>query len=143
MARLEGPEHNAFFAIEAPDSETVELQIEKLRGFGTNIDWWLIRCVSENCFGAFEIKPFIILNPSKLPPFAYYLLLKLEGEHIREEVRVAREHLGQDGVAAATDGKGRFLVELASNDEQALDAAVNALAAANKHAVSPDGILRG
>ncbi|HVV75947.1 MAG TPA: hypothetical protein VHC43_07910 [Mycobacteriales bacterium] len=142
IARLNGVDHNAFYAIEAPDAESAELHLEKIKGLGTNVNWWLIHCVAEDCLGLMEIKPFSILNPSKMPPYDFYLILTVEQEHVRDEVATARQLLGEDGVAAATDGRGRFLIELGSNDQSALDAAVATFGVAT-HAVSGDGFIRG
>jgi deferrochelatase/peroxidase EfeB len=61
----------------------------------------------------------------------------------------AKAVLGEDGVYAASDGKGHVLVELGSNDQQALTQAAEDLAGAvgdgvsAAHLVSEGGFQQG
>lgn len=123
VAPLSGPDHNVLYKIEATDADGVHGHIERISGLGTVINKWLIRCISENCFGLIEtFKPFSILGPHSLPPYLYYVFHWLEQEHVRDEVAALLEIFGPDGVAAATDGAGHFLIEYASDDAEKIGA---------------------
>lgn len=139
MARLEGPDHNVFYALEVPDEGSVHPHTTAIADAGTIIAEILIHNA--------EVAGFILItiHPSHMPPWERYvfLLLELELEELEQALVEAGEILGPDGVAAAVDGQGRALVELGSNDPAGIEQAMTALGGGAVHAVGAGGIVRG
>lgn len=141
IAPLSGPDHNVLYKIEAPDADGVQHHVERISGVGTLVGRILIRCTSENCFGLIEsVKPFLILGPHSLPPYLHYVFQWLEQAHVRDEVAALVEIFGPEGVAAATDGEGHFLVEYGSDDPDKITAG-DAVFSGTGHAITGE-ILR-
>lgn len=138
MARLDGPDHDVLYKIEAPDKEGVSTHVANITGAGSLIDRILIRCIRENCFGLIEtIKPYMGVAPHSLPPYVYYAFQWLEQDHIRDEFAALVDIVGMDGLAAATDGEGHFLIEYGSDDADKISAAANLFSGAG-HAITGD-----
>lgn len=79
--------------------------------------------------------PLVIHMPAKLPPWLRIIILFLEAEAIEAAILAAHEALGPEGIAVATDGAGRYLVELGGDDAAALDAAASAFAELDANAI--------
>jgi hypothetical protein len=128
MARLEGPVHNVFYALEAPDEMSVDSLTTTVGSSGTTPQKSMVVCLRPPCLvtvggGPGRPNP----NPSYVPWAEMYVFHLFEAETAADAVRAARASLGEDAVAAATDGNGRIMVELSSNDATALDSASAAL----------------
>jgi hypothetical protein len=132
MARLDGPDHNVYYAIEAPDTAALDSHVSNLTATGTAPTSTILMCGSQPCADllANGYQPHSL--PSHLPPWEcvqFLALLLEEGVSPAEELEAARLLLGADGVAAATDGEGRVLIQLGANDTETVAQASDALRA--------------
>lgn len=132
MARLDGPDHNVFYALEVPNAESVDGHVSAIGDAGSIVGRILI--IDGNIAA-------VVIHPSHMPPWERYLFLLLELEAIEEALAAARDILGEGGVAAAADSQGHILVELGGNDAAALQEAA-ALFGGAAHAVGAGGIVR-
>ena len=145
MAPLQGGSHNVYYAAAVPESATVGDVVGTVEQTGSDIVEVVVACVSEWCIGLIEG----IAGPCKIPGRpAWFVFLFIEGRERLDHLRHARHVLGDDNVAAAFDGEGRFLVELAGDDRETLEQVVESFAqleshrVASTHWVAGDQLLR-
>lgn len=130
MARLEGPDHNIYYAIEAPDRQAFDSLVANATGAGS-----IPMYSPDFCIGSVCIPPVTGggggTTPSYLPPWVrirfLIALAQKEHEKIDEAIVRTKERLGPDSIAFATDGKGMVIIEVGSNDEEPLEAAMREL----------------
>jgi hypothetical protein len=155
MATLDGPDHNVFYAIEAPDQNALDTHTASLAEAGTDSQRTMSACLDPDCLPLLG-KDSHVIHPSFIPPCLYYLFHWLfhpgdpeaGTDFVAEGLDKAREILGDDGVAASTDGNGNVLIELGGNDEAKLAEAQAALQAhfgdnlSSGHAVTGAGVVK-
>jgi hypothetical protein len=127
IARVEGPDHDVVYAIEAPDEQALSLHTTSTSTAGTSSTKSLIVCVSLPCQAQ---GGHTNGNPMHMPPWECILFLWLEAEDISEIVGDIKESLGADSIYTATDGEGHFLVQLGSDDQERVDEAAARLTSA-------------
>jgi FAD/FMN-containing dehydrogenase len=129
MGVLEGGPHTIFVGVEGDSDAALE---EAAAAVGAGLaDHVMFRPNPD----ASSALPGIIHMPAKLPPWLRIVLVWLEGDGVEAAILVAHEALGPDGIAAATDGAGRYLIELGGDDIAAVDAAASAFAGLDSDAV--------
>jgi hypothetical protein len=149
MARLDGPTHDTYIAIEAPDEDSARTLIDKLIEIGVVVNWQLIACLDQPCLVIIGEER---LGGSSLPPLDHILFEVFEAEGIAEALDEAEQALSQDGrsgphVAASTDGRGQVMVELGSADPELLENVAARLReqagqSSGGHRVTGDGLLK-
>jgi hypothetical protein len=155
MAQLDGPDHNAFYAIEGPDAAAVDQHVQSITAAGSTAavtitppdgpaedpDWVMIG---------------IIVHPSHMPPWVYYWLHHIpnppdppfESDELANAVRAVRDILGEEGIAAIKGRDGDILIEFGADDQAKLDEARAAFGAhlgdnhSGGHAVTGAGIVK-
>ena len=144
MARLDGPEHDVFYALEVNGPDGVDVVTESLTDLGL--------VVSKTHLPARDDKDkyaIVAGRPSHMPPWEVYLFLNGDvSEEIAATLNEVVEDLGEGTVAAAVDNNGDALIELGSNDEAKVLAAgatvANVLGGnVTTHAVVGGGIITG
>ena len=143
MATIEGDQHTVYYAASIPESGTVDDVVGTVEQTGSDITTILIACVSENCMKM--VKAILgVLGPCKIPgPPEWVVFLILEGREELNHLEEALERLGHGNVAAAYDGDGKFLVELASDDADLLEDVVSSFAELPQHRLTSTHRLRG
>lgn len=147
MARLDGPHHDAFYAIEVDDPDGVTVLTESLSDSGLVISQTHVAAVADENKVAAHIVPYV--HPSHMPPWECYAFIHAQWvEQIPEILAAILAELGDGTVAAAVDSDGNVLIELGSDDEAAVTAAAAGLADAlgggvAVHTVVGDGIVTG
>jgi hypothetical protein len=140
-APLSESPHNVYYALDtsAPDSGADEL-IAKLAEAGTEVEEVIVACLSEDCIGMV----LGVIGPCKIPGCPeWFVFLVIEGRERLHHLEHARTRLGEDNVAAAYDGDGRFLVELAHDDRDLLEDVIRSFADLDTHRVRSTHWLRG
>jgi hypothetical protein len=145
MARLAGPAHDVFYALEVADERSVTVLTESLTASGLVVSETHMPLTSD------PDKYAIVghIRPSHFPPWDFYLFIHGdEVEDLPNQLSAAADELNEGTVGFAIDASGKVLIELGSNDE----AKVNAVAAslvdalggtAAAHTVVGDGIIAG
>jgi hypothetical protein len=143
MAPLTGDTHTVYYAASIPESATVGDVVGTLEGAGTSVEEVIVACVSDGC-QAMIMAILEIIGPCKIPgPPEWVVFLVLEGLERLTHLEHALDRLGAGNVAAAYDGDGRFLVELASDDESLLDDVVRSFEELSGHRLISTHRLRG
>jgi hypothetical protein len=124
IGRLDGPDHNAYYALEAPDQQTVDSLVTQVKSTGTQSEQTLTVCLKPSCLGMVSHPNG---NPSWMPPFLWYIFHWIHTHDAGPGVDAARKILGPEGVHAATDGEGKALIQLGSDDQAKLSAASAAI----------------
>lgn len=143
MAPLTGDTHTVYYAASIPESASPGDIVGTVEGAGSSVEEVIIACVSETCL-ALIMAVLEIVGPCRIPgPPEWVVFLILEGRERLSHLEHAVEQLGHANVAAAYDGDGRFLVELASDDEALLDDVVQSFGNLPDHRVASTHRLRG
>jgi hypothetical protein len=143
IARLEGPDHDVFYALEAPDQQSLDSLVQAITVAGSNPASVLPACALIHCKGAIAN----VRGPSYLPPWPTYVFEWFDADTAAEAIQLAVDSLGEDAVAAATDGQGHILIELAGPDEDLIRATMALIRARLRfaddglHAVTGDGMM--
>jgi len=130
MGQLEGAPHTVFVGIEGESHDALDEADAAVRGSGV-ADAVSFR-PDPNASAAL---PLIIHMPAKIPPWLRIIIIFLEAEAIEAAILAGHEALGPDGIAVATDGQGRYLVELGGDDAAAVELAAAAFADLDANAV--------
>jgi hypothetical protein len=133
MAELDGPDHSVFVGLKriGAAAGSVEPGARPMSGtLSTSGDpisevVVFVQCLRDDCLG---LLPELPISPCYLPGWDVIVFVIIFAEHLRDALPRARQHIGDGAVAAATDGGGRFLVELAANDRGSLEQALAELA---------------
>lgn len=143
MAPLEGDQHNVYYAASMPESATVGDVVGTVEGSGSTITNTVVACVSDDCMGMI-MAALGVLGPCHIPgPPEWIVFLVLEGREQLSHLERVIDRLGEGNVAAAYDGDGRFLVELASDDSDLLEDVVRTFADLPQHRLTATHRLRG
>jgi hypothetical protein len=143
MAPLEGDEHNVFYAASTPESASLGDVTGTVEGAGSSVVDTVVQCVSEDCL-RLVMEIIGIIAPCKIPgPPEWVIFIIIEGREQLRHLEHAQQRLGRDNVAAAYDGDGRFLVELASDDAELLDEVTRSFSELPHHHVVSTHRLRG
>jgi len=143
MASLEGDQHNVYYAAALPETAAMSDVTNTINGSGTNVVEVVVQCVSEDCM-QMVMAILGVIVPCKIPgPPEWVIFLIIEGRERLEHLEHAQQRLGRDNVAAAYDGNGRFLVELASDDVDLLDDVARSFSGLEGHRVISTHRLRG
>ena len=136
VAELDGPDHSVFIGLKRIGAELPNLGAGQQRpmsgelpsaGEAVGDALVFVQCVRDNCLG---LLPELPANPCYLPGWDVIVFVIVFAEHLRDVLPRAHQRIGEGAVAAATDGHGRFLVEFAANDRDALERALEELASA-------------
>jgi hypothetical protein len=143
IGALAGDEHNVFYAAALPESAAMQEVTGAIDGAGTNVVDTLMECVSDDC-KQMVMAILGVVAPCHIPgPPEWILFLIIEGREQLRHLEQALERLGDGNVAAAYDGHGRFLVELASDDGDLLDDVARSFGQLEQHRVLSTHRLRG
>ncbi|HVB27616.1 MAG TPA: hypothetical protein VNE21_06870 [Mycobacteriales bacterium] len=128
--RLDGAD-DVLYAIEAEDEDGLQNHLLTITTAGTTvITFPLTVCVDTECLALLKDISYL---PMWLPPFDIYVFAALEGDGPLDVL----VELEAPGVAAATDGHGRFVVELGGAERAPLERDMERLqAAANVRALN-------
>ena len=132
VAPLDGPDHTVFIGLKRDETIAPSEPARPMSGsLSTGPDdpisdvVVVVECLAENCMG---LLPKLPINPCYLPGWQVIAFVIVFAEHLRDALPRAHQRLGEGAVAVATDGHGRFLVELAANDRGAIEQALEELA---------------
>lgn len=143
MARLAGDQHNVYYAASMPESASVGDVVGTVEGTGSTITDTVVACVSDTCM-AMVMAVLGVIGPCHIPgPPEWVVFLVLEGREQLRHLEHAIERLGEGNVAAAYDGDGCFLVELASDDSDLLEDVVRTFADLPQHRLISTHRCRG
>lgn len=143
MAPLTGDQHNVYYAASMPESATIGDVVGTVEGGGSTVTDTVVACISEDCMGMI-MAALGVLGPCHIPgPPEWIVFLVLEGREQLSHLEQVIDRLGEGNVAAAYDGDGRFLVELASDDPDLLEDVVRTFAELPQHRLTATHRLRG
>lgn len=143
IAPLTGGTHDVYYAASIPESASPGDIVGTVEGAGTTVEEVIVECVSDTCL-ALVMAILEIAGPCRIPgPPEWVVFLILEGRERLTHLQHAVEQLGAANVAAAYNGDGRFLVELASDDQAVLDEVVRSFENLPGHRVTSTHRLRG
>ena len=134
VAELDGPDHSVFVGLKRIGATAPNLEPGAQRPMSGQLPSSgdvvgeavvFVQCVRDDCLG---LLPELPINPCYLPGWDLIVFVFVFAEHLRDALPRAHQRLGNGAVAVATDGGGRFLVELAGNDRHALEEALQELA---------------
>lgn len=144
MAPLEGDTHNVYYAASVPESATIGDVTGTVESAGSSVEAVIIQCLSDDCLRLVLAVVGGVLGPCHIPgPPEWIVFLVIEGRDELRHLEQAQDRLGRDNVAAAYDGDGRFLVELASDDADLLDEVARSFTELERHRVVSTHRLRG
>jgi hypothetical protein len=143
MGPLSGGEHNVYYAVAVPESGTVGDVTGTVEDAGTEVTTLVVQCISETCLQM--VKAVLgVIGPCHIPgPPEWVVFLIIEGREELHHLEEALRRLGKGNVAAAYDGDGRFLVELASDDRDLVDDVAQSFHGLEHHRVVSVNRLRG
>ena len=121
MGQLEGAPHTVYVAIEGDTPEALEEAIAVVRGAGIADEVGLT--LNPESGDEVMALPFVIHFPSRMPPPEVMIFIYVQADGVVEALQEAVDSLGADGVAVASDGEGRVLVELGGSRSAVEDAA--------------------
>lgn len=133
MGALEGAPHSIYVAVEGDTREALEDAVAIVTGAGIEAEVGLT--LNPEAADSGNIIINLIHIPSRMPPWELLLFLWLEGELFADAIETAVEHLGPEGVAVASDGKGKVLIELGGNNAAKVEAAAAAITDRHKNVV--------
>ena len=128
VSRLEGPDHNIFVAIEAADLADADTHMSVLAEQQVTPGVSLPSCEDPLCLDQI-LRIMGKLSFILVEELVAFILIEIEGAlHRLHDVQQA---LGDDKVAAVTDGHGLVAVQITSADRSALEQAVETLASSD------------
>lgn len=143
IAPLEGDQHTVYYAAAVPESASVGDVVGTVEGAGSSVTEVVVACVSGDCM-QMVMAVLGVLGPCHIPgPPEWVVFLILEGREQLRHLEHAIERLGVGNVAAAYDGDGRFLVELASDDSELLEDVARSFADLPQHRLTSTHRCRG
>lgn len=143
MGRLSGDQHTMYYAASVADSASVGDVVGTVEGAGSSVATIIVQCVSETCLGLI-LWLLGVITPCHVPgPPEWVVFLVLRGREELRHLEHALERLGRGHVAAAYDGDGTFLVELAADDRDLLDEVASTFAHLDNHEVVSTHWMRG
>ena len=127
VAPLTGGEHDIFYAVQAPHQEAFEEYLGTITDAGTTPTVTLPVCEDLSCL---KLLFTLLQRLSWMPPYECLLFVVVIADGVLEVLGQLVDELGEERVAAVTDGQGRFLVEIGGDDWDALERAHQLIAAA-------------
>jgi hypothetical protein len=117
MVRLDGPDHDVFYALivrEEQEQQDTEAHLSVLSEAGTTESQPFNPCLGNPTCE--EVVAYIGGKVTFMPPYRCLLFILVEADGTLEVLRELVDDLGEEAVAAVTDGSGRFIVELGAED---------------------------
>lgn len=110
-ARLDGPEHNAFFALEG-DKEQSLMSLSRAMPTSNGDPLPMVSCFDQPCL---EWVDGVLSRISWFDGFEFYVFLLIELDEPLGYISVLVEDFGEERVAAISDGSGKVLIEIGAH----------------------------
>ena len=112
-ARLDGPDHDVFFALEGDSEESLMSLSRALPTSSTNGDPLpMVSCFDQPCIDFID---GVLGRISAFDGFEFFVFLLIELDQPFGYARVLIEDFGEERVAVITDGSGKVLVEIGAH----------------------------
>jgi hypothetical protein len=122
VARLQGGEHDVFYALEVESHDDIERHVGVLTEAGSQPSLVLRPGPDTATSGPIHLPPPIPPPPMPawVPPYPWLLFLVCVVDDVVQLIEILRDRLGGDAVAAWQAGDGRYLIEAGATERSSL-----------------------